>query len=62
LIHRGLAQLGYDEAAGILRNDVLTLAAETTFAEYVDPFTGAARGARDFSWTAALTLDLLRSA
>ena len=61
VIHRGLAQLGYDEAAGVLRDDVLALAAETTFAEYVDPFTGAARGARDFSWTAALTLDLLRS-
>ena len=61
VIHRGLAQLGYDEAADALRDDVLALAAETTFAEYVDPFTGAARGARDFSWTAALTLDLLSS-
>jgi hypothetical protein len=26
----------------------------------VDPYTGEARGARDFSWTAALALDLER--
>ena len=29
------------------------------FAEYVDPYTGEGRGALGFSWTAALTLDLL---
>ena len=34
------------------------LAEATGFAEYVDPFTGAAHGARSFSWTAALALDV----
>jgi hypothetical protein len=29
------------------------------FREYVDPLTGDGHGVRDFSWTAALTLDLL---
>ncbi|GAB2667922.1 MGH1-like glycoside hydrolase domain-containing protein [Kribbella swartbergensis] len=58
LIHRGLVQLGEHELAGTVRADVLDLAAATRFAEYVEPFTGAARGARDFSWTAALALDL----
>ncbi|EPH40130.1 hypothetical protein STRAU_6807 [Streptomyces aurantiacus JA 4570] len=28
------------------------------FAEYVDPYTGAGCGARGFSWSAALALDL----
>jgi hypothetical protein len=58
LIHRGLVQLGEPDLAGTVRADVLDLAAATRFAEYVEPFTGAARGARDFSWTAALALDL----
>ncbi|WP_350274567.1 hypothetical protein [Kribbella sp. HUAS MG21] len=62
LVHRGLRRLEQDELAARVRGDVLTLAEQTAFAEYVDPFSGAARGARDFSWTAALALDLLRSA
>ncbi|WP_344214069.1 MGH1-like glycoside hydrolase domain-containing protein [Kribbella sancticallisti] len=61
LIHRGLSALNQDALAGGLRSDVLELAAGTDFAEYVDPFTGEARGARDFSWTAALALDLERT-
>jgi hypothetical protein len=58
LIHRGLAALDQNALAEALREDVLKLAAGTDFAEYVDPHTGEARGARDFSWTAALALDL----
>jgi hypothetical protein len=66
LVHRALVTLAdavapRNEVQGLaagLRDDVLALAASTGFAEYVDPSTGAARGARDFSWTAALTLDL----
>ncbi|WP_433160246.1 MGH1-like glycoside hydrolase domain-containing protein [Kribbella sp. CA-247076] len=58
LVHRGLVQLGEDELAEAIRAEVLELAATTQFAEYVEPFSGAAHGARDFSWTAALALDL----
>ena len=58
LIHRGLVQLGQTAHADALRADLLTLAQSTDFAEYVDPFTGEAHGARSFSWTAALALDL----
>ena len=29
--------------------------------EYFDPFSGAGYGSADFSWSAALTIDLLRS-
>lgn len=59
LIHRGLYRLREADLAARVRSDVLRLAERTEFAEYVDPFSGAARGARDFSWTAAVALDLL---
>jgi hypothetical protein len=58
LIHRGLVQLEQATYADALKADVLDLARTTNFAEYVDPFTGAPHGARSFSWTAALALDL----
>ncbi|MFI5713162.1 MGH1-like glycoside hydrolase domain-containing protein [Kribbella sp. NPDC051620] len=68
LVHRALVTLDQTVAprtevqalATALRDDMLALAASTDFAEYVDPSTGEGRGARDFSWTAALTLDLVR--
>lgn len=59
LIHRGLRATGAAEAAGRLRAGILDDAGATRFAEYVDPHTGEGHGIRDFSWTAALTLDLL---
>jgi len=60
LIHRGLVQLDQTAHADALRADLQALAEATDFAEYVDPFTGEAHGARSFSWTAALALDLCR--
>lgn len=59
LIHRGLRTHGLGEQAENLRQGIVTEAGASDFAEYVDPATGEARGARHFSWTAALTLDLL---
>ena len=59
LLERGLRRCGETERADALRTDVLAAAASSRFAEYLDPYTGAGRGARDFSWTAALALDLL---
>ncbi|WP_407562598.1 MGH1-like glycoside hydrolase domain-containing protein [Streptomyces sp. 184] len=58
LLERGLRRHGADGTADALRRAVLTGAAASGFAEYVDPLTGTGRGARDFSWTAALALDL----
>nr|WP_245694585.1 hypothetical protein [Streptomyces abyssalis] len=60
LLERGLRRCGETERADTLRADVLGAAAASRFAEYLDPYTGAARGTRDFSWTAALALDLLK--
>ncbi|MFD1828178.1 hypothetical protein ACFSJS_00680 [Streptomyces desertarenae] len=59
LLERGLRQYGHEARADSLRAAVLAHAASSGFAEYVDPHTGAGHGAREFSWTAALALDLL---
>ncbi|MFF5480844.1 trehalase family glycosidase [Streptomyces sp. NPDC012935] len=59
LIHRGLRTHGLHAQAQRLRTGILADAGRSDFAEYIDPITGAGRGARQFSWTAALTLDLL---
>ncbi|MFV0425825.1 MAG: MGH1-like glycoside hydrolase domain-containing protein [Beutenbergiaceae bacterium] len=42
-----------------LSQKLVKLALEHEFAEYVDPHTGVPHGSRRFSWTAALTVDLL---
>ncbi|MCH6160181.1 hypothetical protein MMA15_07030 [Streptomyces sp. M600PL45_2] len=60
LLEHGLRRCGESERADLLRADVLGAAAASRFAEYLDPYTGEGRGARDFSWTAALALDLLK--
>ncbi|WP_432173433.1 MGH1-like glycoside hydrolase domain-containing protein [Streptomyces sp. Tue6028] len=59
LLERGLRLHGEHARADGLRAALLDTAQESGFAEYVDPYTGAACGALGFSWTAALTLDLL---
>lgn len=59
LLERGLRQHGEQAGADALRRAVLEIADSSDFAEYVDPYTGEACGATGFSWTAALTLDLL---
>ncbi|MFD5571205.1 MGH1-like glycoside hydrolase domain-containing protein [Streptomyces cadmiisoli] len=61
LIERGLRTHGRHEDARRLSRAVVTEAGRSGFAEYIDPATGEARGARNFSWTAALALDLLHT-
>ncbi|MFG2131914.1 hypothetical protein ACGFNV_29440 [Streptomyces sp. NPDC048751] len=61
LVERGLRLHGELARADALRDAVLDIADTSGFAEYVDPYTGEACGATGFSWTAALTLDLLHS-
>ncbi len=59
LVERGLRLHGEHARARRLRGALLETADTSGFAEYVDPYTGEACGALGFSWTAALTLDLL---
>ena len=58
LIIRGLRTHGRRDQADVLSANLRRLALNHGFPEYVDPFTGAPHGARRFSWTAALALDL----
>ncbi|HET6706589.1 MGH1-like glycoside hydrolase domain-containing protein [Amycolatopsis sp.] len=59
LVRRGLLHHGEFALAERLGDNLVEIAARTDFAEYVDPLTGAGHGTRSFSWTAALTVDLL---
>ncbi|HEY4028510.1 MAG TPA: trehalase family glycosidase [Candidatus Dormibacteraeota bacterium] len=59
LVAEGLEEAGMAAEAGALRAETLALVGKSGFAEYFDPLTGAPCGAGDFSWTAAITLDLL---
>ncbi|MGW0606231.1 MGH1-like glycoside hydrolase domain-containing protein [Streptomyces sp. NPDC002640] len=59
LVERGLRTHGRTGLAARLRDALIEAAGSSDFAEYVDPYTTEACGAREFSWTAALTLDLL---
>jgi Trehalase len=59
LVAGGLAAAGLAAEAATVRAGTLDLVRESGFAEYFDPLTGAPCGAGDFSWTAAVTLDLL---
>ncbi|MFF6977400.1 hypothetical protein ACFZAV_06550 [Streptomyces sp. NPDC008343] len=59
LLERGLRLHGERGRADALRRAILHTADASGFAEYVNPYSGDACGATGFSWTAALTLDLL---
>jgi hypothetical protein len=56
---RGLARAGLAVEAEELRQMTLRLVAASGFTEYYHPSTGEPLGSRDFSWSAALTLDLM---
>jgi glycogen debranching enzyme len=56
---RGLERLGLSAEAEELRRMTLRLVEASGFSEYYHPATGEPLGSRDFSWSAALTLDLL---
>ena len=54
-----LARRGWPERAAELRREGLRQAADGTFAEYYEPFTGEPLGSPQQSWTAAAVLDWL---
>jgi glycogen debranching enzyme len=56
---QGLQRAGLRVEADRLAELTLALVSRSGFAEYYDPRTGEPLGARDFSWSASLTLDLL---
>ncbi|RSM88046.1 hypothetical protein DMH04_09385 [Kibdelosporangium aridum] len=62
LIWHGLRLHGANDIADTVRHALLSAADTAGFREYVNPITGQGLGARDFSWTAAVTVDLLAGA
>jgi hypothetical protein len=58
LIVQALRAMSLSAEARALAAGACELALAHDFPEYVDPLTAAPHGARSFSWTAALTLDL----
>jgi glycogen debranching enzyme len=61
LIIDGLKRYGFKDHAAALRESTLEMVAKAGCSEYFDPLSGEAAGADNFSWTAALTIDLLKS-
>ncbi|GAB3970649.1 hypothetical protein V1634_22560 [Plantactinospora veratri] len=59
LLRAGLRTHRRDDLADILRRGLLGLARRSGYYEYFHPDSGAGIGSPAFSWTAALTLDLL---
>lgn len=55
----GLLRYGYNDRAEQLRQGVFKLVANQGFREYYDPTTGEGLGGKNFSWTAALVIDMI---
>jgi len=55
----GLLRYGDNERAERIRKGVLKLVLNQGFREYYDPTTGLGLGGKNFSWTAALVIDML---
>ncbi|UCF30531.1 MAG: DUF547 domain-containing protein [bacterium] len=59
MLTHGLKRYGYTLKADSLRRDLLQLPIRFGFREYFDSFSGRGYGSEDFSWTAALFIDLV---
>ncbi len=60
LIIDGLKRMGFDDHAEALKEATLDLVRTNGFYEYFTPNSGEPAGAANFSWTAALTIDLAK--
>jgi glycogen debranching enzyme len=60
-IIEGLRRYGYDDLAETVRRDTLDLIETSGFREYYDARDGSGCGSTDFSWTAALAIEMSRS-
>ena len=57
-IMQGLRRYGYEDLVESMRQDTLGLMETAGFREYYDPRDGSGCGSTDFSWSAALALEL----
>jgi glycogen debranching enzyme len=58
-ILEGLRRYGYDDLANTIRQDSLDLIETSGFREYYDARDGSGCGSTEFSWSAALALELI---
>ncbi len=61
LIIDGLQRYGFTDHAKALTESTIEMVAQAGFYEYFNPIDGQPAGIENFSWTAALTIDLLNS-
>ena len=61
MIIEGLKNYGFQEHADVLTKTTIDLVEQGGFSEYFNPINGNPLGIHDFSWTAALIIDLLNS-
>jgi hypothetical protein len=59
MIYYGLLRYGYKYGAEIIKSGIVNLVKRYGFREYYNPYNGKGLGGRNFSWTAALAIDLL---
>ncbi|MBK5101655.1 MAG: DUF547 domain-containing protein [Desulfobacteraceae bacterium] len=59
MLSQGLKSYGYKEKADAMKKDMIQLPIRFGFHEYFDSTTGQGYGSANFSWTAALFLDLV---
>ncbi len=62
MIIQGLKDYGYHDEARLVRDRTLETIEIAGMREYFDPFTGHGLGGENFTWTAALALDLAHEA
>lgn len=62
LIIDGLERMGFQDHAEALRDTTIDMVEQAGCYEYFSPFDGSPAGAKNFSWTAALTIDLIKRA
>ena len=60
-IMEGLERYGYEDLAESIRKDTLSLIETNSFREYYDARDGSGCGSVDFSWSAALALEMLKA-
>lgn len=61
LIIDGLRRYGFKDYADALAESTIEMVSKSGCYEYFDPLTGEPAGAANFSWTAALTIDLCKT-
>jgi len=61
LIIDGLQRMGFKDHAAALKESTIEMVSNAGMYEYFDPLNGQPGGAENFSWTASLFIDLIKS-